>query len=208
MEVLRLEVLRLEVLVVLVLVVLVHVGKRLSRWSGFASIGATGGTGAVGAIAGGTGSRWQEPLSPERLCEWAVRWGSPGGGAGRTRAGGAGGTGSEGVSAGVPGVVGTRGADTGGADTGGGDTGGATGSTGVGGSSRQESFSPEQLRKWAVHWGSPNGGARGTGSGGATTQPQPSALSHLLSLPPTDIEFHLAGTTPPLLFPPPDRSQP
>ncbi|CAI7812481.1 unnamed protein product [Closterium sp. NIES-53] len=211
-------VLRLEVLVVLVLVVLVHVGKRLSRWSGFASE-LSGGAAPMAAL---------DVLELEVLdvlflelavlevlvlealvlLEWAVRWGSPGGGAGRTRAGGAGGTGSEGVSAGVPGVVGTRGADTGGADTGGGDTGGATGSTGVGGSSRQESFSPEQLRKWAVHWGSPNGGARGTGSGGATTQPQPSALSHLLSLPPTDIEFHLAGTTPPLLFPPPDRRDP
>ncbi|CAI7852506.1 unnamed protein product [Closterium sp. NIES-53] len=39
------------------------------------------------------------------------------------------------------------------------------------------------------------------GSGGATTQLQPSALSHLLSLLPAATEFLVAGTTPPLLFP-------
>ncbi|CAI7873502.1 unnamed protein product [Closterium sp. NIES-54] len=51
--------------------------------------------------------------------------------------------------------------------------------------------------------------ATGAGdSGGATTQPQPSALRHLLSLPPTATEFPVAGTTPPLLFPPTDQSQP
>ncbi|CAI5494872.1 unnamed protein product, partial [Closterium sp. Naga37s-1] len=82
-----------------------------------------------------------------------------------------------------------------------------------------ESLSPQQLRDWAVHWGSPGGGAGGTGyggavatgaggSGGATTQPQQSALRHLLILPPAATEFPVAGTTPPLLFPPTDQSQP
>ncbi|CAI7737037.1 unnamed protein product [Closterium sp. NIES-53] len=171
----------------------------------------TGGTGAVGAVAGGTGSRRQEPLSPERLREWAVRWDNPGGGAGRT---GAGGTGPGGASASVLGVGGTGGDDTGGANTG-----GTNGGTRVGGASRQESLSPQQLREWAVRWRSPGGGAGGTGSGGAvptgargsggvTTQPQPSALCHLLSLLPAATEFPVAGTTPPLLFPPTDQSPP
>ncbi|CAI7849326.1 unnamed protein product [Closterium sp. NIES-54] len=102
--------------------------------------------------------------------------------------------------------------------TGGADTGAATRGTGVGGASRQESLSPQQLREWAVRWGSPGGGAGGTGSGGAVatgvggsggaTQPQQSALRHLLSLPPAATEFPVAGTTPPLLFPPTDQSQP
>ncbi|CAI7915896.1 unnamed protein product [Closterium sp. NIES-54] len=159
---------------------------------GTGATGGTRGTGVVGAVAGGTGSRRQEPLLPEQLREWAVRWGSPSGGAGRTRARGAGGTGYGGASAGVSGVGGTRGADTG----------GTTGGTRVGGASRQESLSPKQLF---------SGGAvttRARDSGGATTQPQPSALSHLLSLPPAATEFPVAGTTHLLLFPLPDRSQP
>ncbi|CAI7793970.1 unnamed protein product [Closterium sp. NIES-54] len=177
--------------------------------TGAGGTGATGGArgpGGVGAVAGGTGSSRQEPLSPERLQDWAVQWGCPGGGA---RSTGAGGTGPGGGSAGVHGVGGTGGADTG----------GATGGTGVGGASRQESLSPQQLHEWAVRWGTPGGGAGGIGSGGAvatgvegsggaTTQPQPSALRHILSLPPAATEFHVAGTTPPLLFPPPDQSQP
>ncbi|CAI7817550.1 unnamed protein product [Closterium sp. NIES-53] len=186
---------------------------------GTGATGGTGGTGAVGAVAGGTNSHRQEPLLPEQIREWAVRWGSPGGGAGRTGAGGTGGTSPGGASAGVPRVRGTGGADTGGADTGGANTGGATGGTGVGGASRQESLSPQQLREWAVRWGSPGGGAGRTGSGGAvptgargsggvTTQPQPSPLSHLLSLPPDATEFPVAGTTPPLLFPPTNQSPP
>ncbi|CAI7774604.1 unnamed protein product, partial [Closterium sp. NIES-53] len=133
----------------------------------------------------------EEPLSLERLREWAVRWGSPSGGAGRAGAGGTGGTGPAGASAVGLGVGGTGGADAG----------GATGGTGVGGASR------------------PDGGAGGTGSGGAvtnrargsggvTTQPQPSVLHHLPGLPPTATEFPVAGTTPPLLFPLTDQSQP
>ncbi|CAI5485792.1 unnamed protein product, partial [Closterium sp. Naga37s-1] len=82
----------------------------------------------------------------------------------------------------------------------------------------EESLLSLQLCEWAVRWGSPGGGAGGTGSGGAvatgaggsgdvTTQPQPSALRHILSLPPAATEFLVAGTTPPLLFPPTDQSQ-
>ncbi|CAI7887636.1 unnamed protein product, partial [Closterium sp. NIES-53] len=162
-----------------------------TRAAGGAAVG-----GVVGACAGGSGARRQETLSPERLCEWAVRWGSPGGGARRTGDGVTGGTSRGGASAGVPGVGGAGGANTGGADTGSanGGTKGATGGTGVGGASRQESLLPQQLHEWAVRWGSPGGGARGSssrgavatgarGSGGATTQPQPSAFHHLLSLP-------------------------
>ncbi|CAI7930434.1 unnamed protein product, partial [Closterium sp. NIES-54] len=216
---------------------------------------ATGGTRV--ASAGGTGARRQENLSPERLCEWAVQWGSPGGEASRARttlAGGAGtlgavggiggatavgaalgspgsrrqeslsperlcagagvpgtgdtgtargtggvgaaagpgGAGPGGVSAGVPGTGDTGAAGgTGGAGaaggTGGTCPGGAitgvpgvgraggtgtgdgadTGGTRVSGASRQESLLPLQLREWAVRWGSPGGGAGGTGSGGA-----------------------------------------
>ncbi|CAI7844321.1 unnamed protein product [Closterium sp. NIES-53] len=96
--------------------------------------------------------------------------GSPGGGAGRA-AGGTGdacatggtrGTGSGGASTGGPGVGRVGGTGTGG----GADTGGTPGVTGVGGASWQESLSLLQLREWAIRWGSPGGGAGGTGSGG------------------------------------------
>ncbi|CAI7874872.1 unnamed protein product [Closterium sp. NIES-53] len=228
---------------------------RTTRAEGAGTPGAAGGTGgaaAVGAAAGSHGSRCEESLSPERLHEWAVRWCSPGDGAGRAGAAGSGGAGPRGASAGVPGTRGTGAAGgtggvgaaggiggagrggasagvpgvghAGGTGTGGGadtgrTTGGTTGGTRVSGASRQESLSPLQLRGWAVRWGSPGGGAGVTGfgvadatgaggSGGATTQPQPSTLRHLLSLPPAATEFPIAGTTPPLLFPPTDQSQP
>ncbi|CAI7894885.1 unnamed protein product [Closterium sp. NIES-53] len=215
-----------------------------ARAGGAGTTGATGGTqgaAAVGAAAGSPSSRCQEPLSPERLLEWAVCWGSPGGGAGRAGAAGSRGAGPGGASAGVLGVgsargTGTRGTGaaggTGGAGpvgasavvlqvegTGGADIGGATGGTRVGGASRQESLSSQQLRAWAVRWVSPGGGAGGTsyggavatgarGSGGATTQPQQSLLRHLLSLSPAATKFPVGGTTPPLLFPPTDQNQP
>ncbi|CAI7733774.1 unnamed protein product [Closterium sp. NIES-54] len=87
------------------------------------------------------------------------------------------------------------------------------------GANQQKSLSPQQLREWAVRWGSPGGGSGGTGSGGAvatgaggsggaTIQPQQSALRHLLSLPPAATEFPVAGSTPLLLFPPSVQSQP
>ncbi|CAI7899602.1 unnamed protein product [Closterium sp. NIES-53] len=67
---------------------------------------ATGGIGVTSA--GGTGACRQETLSPERLHEWAVQWGSPGGGASparTTRAGGAGTTGATGGTGGGAGAV-------------------------------------------------------------------------------------------------------
>ncbi|CAI7799294.1 unnamed protein product [Closterium sp. NIES-53] len=67
------------------------------------------------------------------------------------------------------------------------------------------------LQPIAVDPGAGTGGAVATGaggSGGATTQQQLSALCHLLSLPPAVTEFPIGGTTTPLLFPPPDQSQP
>ncbi|CAI7829622.1 unnamed protein product [Closterium sp. NIES-54] len=211
-------------------------GAECPTGTGAACGAAVGGAGGAGA--GGAGARQQEPLSPEWLRKWAVRWGSPGGGVGCTgvdRAGGtgAGGTGAVGDVAGGPaGAAGTGstrpgGASasvlgvggTGGADPRGADIGRATGGTGVGGTRRQESLSPQHLREWAVRWGSPGGGAGSTGSGGAvatgaggfggaTTQPQQSALSHLLGLLPAVTEFPIAGTTPLILFPPPGESQP
>ncbi|CAI7771486.1 unnamed protein product, partial [Closterium sp. NIES-54] len=216
---------------------------RLAR-AGARTTGATRGTGGAAA-----GSRRKEPLSLERLREWAVYRGNPGGGAGRASAAGSGGAGLGGASAGVLGadpsggtsyggtgvVGGTGGADPGGASpgvpgvgrargtsTGGTGAAGGTGGAGPVGASAvvlwQELLSPQQLREWAVFWRSPGGGAGGTGSrgavatgaggsGGATTQPHPSALRHLLSLPPAVTEFPVAGTTPPLLFPPTDQSQ-
>ncbi|CAI7781371.1 unnamed protein product [Closterium sp. NIES-53] len=160
---------------------------------------ATGGT--VVARTGGAGARRRATLSSERLREWAVQWGSPGGGVSCARSprdGGIGGAAAMGAAAGSlgarrqaslsperlrasAGVLGTRGTGAvggagtaggvGGADTGGttGGTVGAVGGTGVSGASRQESLSPLQLRERAVRWGSPGGGAGGTGSGGAVT---------------------------------------
>ncbi|CAI7787554.1 unnamed protein product [Closterium sp. NIES-53] len=174
-------------------------GSASSRGAKFPTgIGGAGGAaargtavgGAGGAGASGSGPRRRETLSQERLHEWAVRWASPGGGAGLSGAGGA--------------------------------------SAGGTGARQQETLLRERLCEWAVRWGSPGGGAgrAGTagaghsctgaggpygpvsrGSGGATTQPQSSALHHLPSLPPAATEFPVAGTTP-LLFPPTDQSPP
>ncbi|CAI7787316.1 unnamed protein product [Closterium sp. NIES-53] len=203
--------------------------ERLPEWAVCWSspVGRAGGTGAGGiGTTGGTGG---------------AAGGRPGGGAGRVGAAGSGGAGPGGASAGVPGVGRAGGTSTGGTGatggtgsaghvgasavvpgvggTSGADTGGATGGTGVGGSRRQESLSPRQLREWAVRWGSLGGGAGGAGSrgavpararesGGVTTQPQLYVLRHLLSLPPATTEFLVASTTPPLMFPPTMQSQP
>ncbi|CAI7898873.1 unnamed protein product [Closterium sp. NIES-54] len=74
------------------------------------------------------------------------------------------------------------GGDPGGADSGGAGSGGSASPTGgrvmgtLGGESgsgrqlqpsRQETLSPQQLREWAVRWGSLGGGAWGAGAGGA-----------------------------------------
>ncbi|CAI7884139.1 unnamed protein product [Closterium sp. NIES-54] len=170
----------------------------------------TGGTGAARG-AGGAGSRGASLGGAG-----ADVSGTRGTGAARG-AGGSRGASPEGASAGVPGTGGTG--ATGGAGGAGtargaeGATGGTAGGARVSGACRLESLSPLQLHKWAVRWGSPGGGAGGIGSrgavatgargsGGATTQTQPSALSRLLCLPPAATEFLVPITTPPLLFPP------
>ncbi|CAI7794991.1 unnamed protein product [Closterium sp. NIES-54] len=154
----------------------------------------------VGIPAGAPGTGCQRPGG-------GARGAGAGGTAGGTGVGGAGGTGTGGTdTGGDAGGTGAGGTDNGVATrgTGAGGTGGAPGGTGVGGASRQESLSPWQLREWAVRWGSPGGGAGGAGtggavttragdSGGATTQQQPSALRHLLSLLPAVTEEPASG---------------
>ncbi|CAI7836529.1 unnamed protein product, partial [Closterium sp. NIES-53] len=177
--------------------------------------GPTGGR-VVDTPAGASGSgrqrqpSRQETLLPQQLREWAVWWGSPGGGAGGASPGGAGvgGAGSGGVGAGGTGVGGAGGTGAGGTNTGGGNSGGTgvggTGGAGAGGhgASKQETPSPLWLREAGR-----GSHTRAGGSGGATTQQQPSALCHLLSLPPAVTEFPVVGTTPPLTFPLTDQSQ-
>ncbi|CAI7881219.1 unnamed protein product [Closterium sp. NIES-54] len=175
--------------------------------------GAEGGGDTGGADSGGASGSGrqrqpsrQETLSPQQLRAWAVRRGSSGGGAGGADIGGpTGGTGVGGARGTGAGGTNTGGATkdtgvegTGGADTGVGSPGRGAGGAGTGG---------------AVTTGAGGAGAGGScprarGFGGATTQQQPSALHHLLSLPPAVTEFPIAGTTPPLLFPPRDQSQP
>ncbi|CAI7796490.1 unnamed protein product [Closterium sp. NIES-53] len=120
--------------------------------AGVTGVGGAGGTGAGGASAGGTGARRQETLSPEWLHEWAARWGSPGGGSGRARAG-------------ATGAVGAGASGTGFGGAGGTGAGGA--SAGRIGARQQETLSPERLREWAVRWCSPGGGAGRAGTNGA-----------------------------------------
>ncbi|CAI7748607.1 unnamed protein product [Closterium sp. NIES-53] len=160
--------------------------------------GGAGGASAGGAGAGGAGAHRQETLLPERLREWAVRWGSPGGGARRTGAAGFGGASPGGARVGVLGGTGTGGTGaargTGGAGpvgasavvplvgvTGGAHTGGATGV-------------PVVELEVLVYGGAV--ATRAGGFGGATTQPQQSALRRLFSLLPAAIEFPVASNTP------------
>ncbi|CAI7895128.1 unnamed protein product [Closterium sp. NIES-53] len=83
--------------------------------AGGTGVGGAGGPGAGDASASGTGARRQETLSPERLRDWAVKWGSPGGGASRARAGGARARGAGGTGAGGTGAASARGAGAAGA---------------------------------------------------------------------------------------------
>ncbi|CAI7929455.1 unnamed protein product [Closterium sp. NIES-54] len=179
--------------------------------AGAAGAGGAGAAGAGAAGAAGAGARQQETLSLERLRESAARWGSPGGGAWRARAAGSGGAGPRGASAGV---VRAGGTGTGGT--------GATGGTGGAGPVGASDVVPRVGGTGGASTGGatgPGGGAGGAGSrgavstrargsGGVTTQPQRSALRHLLSLPPAATEFPVPGTTPPLLFPPTDQTHP
>ncbi|CAI7924023.1 unnamed protein product, partial [Closterium sp. NIES-54] len=111
------------------------------------------------------------------------------GGAGAATTGGAAGAASAG------GTGGTAGAGGSGAASPGGPTGGATGAgspTGAAGAGAGGT-----------------GGATGAGGAGAASLGGAAgALGHLLGLPPAPTEFPVAGSTPPLLFPPTDKSEP
>ncbi|CAI7812833.1 unnamed protein product [Closterium sp. NIES-54] len=185
---------------------------RTTRAGGAGATGAVGGTGgaaAVGAAAGSPGSRRQEPLSPEWLREWAVRWGSPGGGAARY-----GGAGPGDASAGVPGVKCAGGTGTGGTSAAGG-TAGAGAAGGSRGAGRRGASAG--VPRVSHTRGTGTGGtcaARGTGgadTGGTTGGTGLSGASRQESLSPLQLRewaFPVAGTIPMLLFPPPDQSQP
>ncbi|CAI7886914.1 unnamed protein product [Closterium sp. NIES-53] len=127
----------------------------------------------------------QESLSPQQIREWAIWWGSPGGGASCARAGGAGAGGpctcqQEPLSSQQLRKRAVRWGSPGGgawcATTGdpyeSNPAGGAAGRRGGSGGGQQrqqrpsETLSPPQLREWAVRWGSPGGGAWGTSAGG------------------------------------------
>ncbi|CAI7771763.1 unnamed protein product [Closterium sp. NIES-54] len=100
---------------------------------------------AGGAGAGGPRTLRREPLSSQQLCKRAVWWGSPGGGAWCATTGGP----CESVPAG--------------------SAAGRHGGSGGGQQWQQrppETLSLQQLREWAVWWGSPGGGAWGTSAGG------------------------------------------
>ncbi|CAI7855905.1 unnamed protein product [Closterium sp. NIES-53] len=117
--------------------------------AGTAGAGGSATRGTRVASAGGTSARRQETLSPERLREWAVQWGSPGGGASCTRTARARGAGTTNSTGG-----------TGGAAV-------VSAPAGSPGSRHHEPLSPERLREWAVHWGSPGGGAGRAGAAGS-----------------------------------------
>ncbi|CAI7879517.1 unnamed protein product [Closterium sp. NIES-53] len=201
----------------------------------------TRGTGGTGA--GGPTIRRQETLSPERLREWAVQWGSPGGGASRARsprARGTGGAAAVGTAAGSPGGgagragaagtrvtgaagdargVGSRGASLGCAGAGVPGTGGTEAAGGAGGSRGASpggaSAGVPGTEGTGAAGGAGGAGGAGTarGAGGATggTAGGTGVLGvRLLSLSllPAATEFSVLGTTPLLLFPPTDHSQP
>ncbi|CAI7878874.1 unnamed protein product [Closterium sp. NIES-53] len=141
----------------------------------------------VGTSASGTGARRQETLSPERLHEWAVKWGSPGGGASRARAGGTRTGGTGGIGAGGAGAAGAGGAGAGG--TGGAGAGGTGGTRGAGATGAADGTGTA-LRRLLLY------------SQSQSSLPTPdSALHQVLSLPSS------TGLTPPLLRPLPDQSQ-
>ncbi|CAI7854406.1 unnamed protein product, partial [Closterium sp. NIES-54] len=95
--------------------------------------------------AGGPRTCRQKPLSLQQLCKRAVRWDSLSGGAWCAT------TGGPCESTPASSAAGRRGGSR-------------------GGQQRQqrspETLSPQQLREWAVRWGSPGGGAWGTSAGG------------------------------------------
>ncbi|CAI7793697.1 unnamed protein product [Closterium sp. NIES-54] len=189
--------------------------------SGAARGGDFEGADSRGAGSGGAASPTAESAGDSlAAAEWVVRWGSLGGGAWGAGAGGAGagGSGAGGAGGGGAGAggVGAGGAGAGGAGAEGARVGGF-GGVGAGGPSAPRATSVRGAGTTAA--GGAGGGCSRAGAGdparpvtrgfgGATNQQQPSALRHLLSLLPAINEFPVAGTTPPLLFPPADPSQP
>ncbi|CAI7732691.1 unnamed protein product [Closterium sp. NIES-54] len=133
-------------------------------------------------------------------------------GAGVASAGGAAGVASAGgIAGGARGAGGARAASAGGA-AGAGGAGGAGGAAGAGGTGGTAGFAGAASTVGigaASSGGAGAVGARGTGVvAGAGGAGPAGALRHLLGLPPTPTEFPVAGTTPPLLFPSADLSQP
>ncbi|CAI7810387.1 unnamed protein product [Closterium sp. NIES-53] len=170
-------------------------GAGATRAGGTAGTGGAGGTGGA-ASTGGAG-------------------GTAGGAGGATGAGGAGAAGVGGAgcaaSAGGPGVAGAGGAtSTGGAGAAG--AGGATGARGTGaagaGAACAGGVRAAAAGDAAGAGGTGAAGAGGAGAAAAGGAGPVCALRHLLGLPLAATEFLVAGTTPPLLFPPTDQSQP
>ncbi|CAI7730033.1 unnamed protein product [Closterium sp. NIES-54] len=176
---------------------------------------ATGGAGSGGAGTGGADSG--RAASPSG----GVAVGDPAGGT----TGGSAGVGGTGATAGARGA---RAASAGGAAgagvasargaAGAGGTGGTAGGAGVasaGGAARAGGAGAASTRGAAGARGAgaaSAGGAAGVGgtgvAAGAGGAGPACALHHLLGLQPTPTEFPVASTTPPLLFPPADLSQP
>ncbi|CAI5947965.1 unnamed protein product [Closterium sp. NIES-64] len=182
-------------------------GTTVTGGAGGAGAASTGGAGATGAGAAGAA----DPGGPGATCAGGVGAGGtrgagatgPGsartGGAGAAGAGGAASAGGVGGTTGAAGTGGTGG--TSGAGAGAAGTGGAGGTTGAQGAGAIGARSAGGASVGGVAEGT-GGAARARGTGAA------GALRHLLSLPPGATDFPVAGTTPPLLFPPADQSQP
>ncbi|CAI5964449.1 unnamed protein product [Closterium sp. NIES-64] len=159
-------------------------GARPGGAAGAGGIGAAAGAGGTGAASvGGTAG--------------AVGTGAAGAG-GTTVTGYAGGAGATGTG-GAGGTTGAGGARARAGGTGG--AGGTTGARGVGAVGARGAGGAGATGAGGVAGGT--GGATRAGGTGAD-----GALCHLLSLPPGATDFPVAGTTPPLLFPPADQSQP
>ncbi|CAI7769202.1 unnamed protein product, partial [Closterium sp. NIES-54] len=176
-------------------------GEPGARGAGATRAGGTAGTGGAGGTEGAAST--------------GGAGGTAGGAGGATGAGGAGAAGVGGAgcaaSAGGPGVAGAGGAtSTGGAGAAG--AGGATGARGTGaagaGAACAGGVRAAAAGDAAGAGGTGAAGAGGAGAAAAGGAGPVCALRHLLGLPLAATEFLVAGTTPPLLFPPTDQSQP
>ncbi|CAI5970215.1 unnamed protein product [Closterium sp. NIES-65] len=181
--------------------------------TGAADPGGVGAARAGGAGAGGTGGAGAAgPGGASTRGAGAAGAGGTAGAGGARGATGAAGTGGAGGTAGAGGA----GAGAGGGAPGAGGAGGATGAAGTGGAGGTAGARGAGAAGASGAGGA--GGAGATGAGGAAgstggaaragdTGPA-GALRHLLSLPPGATDFLVAGTAPPLLFPPAHQSQP